>query len=218
MRLLKKAKVNLTIQTTHNNALGSHENKKFYIKLFKMFKHVCKYIFNKPNNILKNFSTVTVQSDLIKKSSNKDLDYLDENNFVNDENKSVLVPHTNEDLSNIDTYLKPTFNFAAYINKSDTLQQLLKLGVNFQKLEKDVEAPPFILKLKFDDIKDHIIFLRELGLENDKIGELITRNPYIFKEDRDNLQVRINYLKYKKFSDEMIQRIIERNPFWLSHR
>lgn len=131
--------------------------------------------------------------------------------------KSVLEP-LDEDISHVSTYLKPTFNFAAYINKSDILQQLLKLGVNFHKIEKDAEAAQFILGLKFEDIKEHIIFLNNLGLTTEQIGYIISKNPLLLKEDLENLEVRINYLKYKKFTNEAILHIIKSNPFWLSKR
>lgn len=124
-----------------------------------------------------------------------------------------------EDISHIAPYLKPTFNFAAYVNKSETLQELLKLGVNLYKLEKDIDVPPFILSLKFEEnIKPYVIFLYDLGLNEEDIGELITKNPFIFKEDLDDLMVRINYLKTKKFDNAMIQRIVSKNPYWLSFR
>lgn len=131
--------------------------------------------------------------------------------------KSVLEPG-DEDISHVSTYLKPTFNFAAYVNKSDTLQQLLKLGVNFHRIEKNLEAVQFMLSLKFEDIKEHIIFLNNLGLTTEQIGYIISRNPLLLKEDLDNLKVRINYLEYKKFTSETIIHIIKSNPFWLSHR
>ncbi|KAJ8924905.1 hypothetical protein NQ315_001062 [Exocentrus adspersus] len=127
--------------------------------------------------------------------------------------KSVLEP-LDEDISHVSTYLKPTFNIAAYVNKSDTLQQLLKLGVDFHRIEKkNVDCISFILGLKFDDIKEHIVFLRDLGLETEDIARHISKNPQLLKEDLANLKVRINYLEYKKFTGEMITRIIQANPF-----
>lgn len=132
--------------------------------------------------------------------------------------KSVLGP-LSEDISHISTYLKPTFNFAAYANKSETIQELVKLGVNLHYIEKKIlDALPFILRLKFDDIKDHILFINNLGVDFQDIGKIITKNPFIFKEKLEDIEVRINYLKFKRFSDEAILRIITKNPFWLSFR
>ncbi|KAF2899919.1 hypothetical protein ILUMI_06258 [Ignelater luminosus] len=138
-------------------------------------------------------------------------DYID----VKFEQKSVLED-CNEDISHIAPYLQPSFNFAAYVNKSETLQQLVKLGVDLHKLEKKVKVPPYILKLDFEkDIKNHVIFLSDLGVANEELGNFISKNPFIFQEDLDNLQVRVNYLKSKKFSDPMVTRIVSCNPFWL---
>lgn len=128
--------------------------------------------------------------------------------------QSVLEECT-DDISHVATYLKPTFNFAAYINKSHTLQELVKLNVDLSVLEKKPKVVPFILKLEFEkDVKNHVIFLSELGVEN--IGAFITKNPFILKEDLENLNIRINYLKSKNFTSGMITSIIARNPIWLS--
>ncbi|CAG9864465.1 unnamed protein product [Phyllotreta striolata] len=121
------------------------------------------------------------------------------------------------DLTAISKILRPGAVSSMYVNKSDILQQLLKLGVELYKLEKDPEGMKFILTLKFEDIKDTIIFLKELGVETQQIGYIITKNPLLLKESLDDLKVRINYLQYKKFTPEMITRIIENNPVWLTH-
>lgn len=131
--------------------------------------------------------------------------------------KSLFEP-LSEDISHVSSYLRPTFNFAAYANKSNTIQELVKLGIDLHYIEKkQTDAIPFILGLNFDDIKEHIIFLNQLGLRNEEIARIVTRNPYIFKEELDNLEVRVTYLKYKKFTDDMILRILGNNPFWLSY-
>ncbi|XP_044750479.1 transcription termination factor 3, mitochondrial [Coccinella septempunctata] len=135
---------------------------------------------------------------------------------LDEEQPKSVLEECKEDLSHVAPYLKPSFNFAAYVNNSETLQELLKLGVNLYEIEKIRDAPAYITSLKFeDDIKEHVIFLHNLGLSIDQIGNFITKNPFIFKEDLDNLKTRIAYLKFKKFSDESITRIISLNPSWL---
>ena len=137
---------------------------------------------------------------------------------INETKNSVLEP-LSEDISHISTNLKPTFNFAAYADKSETLQELVKLGVNLHVIEKKmVDCIPYILRLKFEDIRDHIIFLTELGCKNEDIAFIVTKNPLIFKESLENLEVRINYLKFKKFTDEAILRLVTNSPGWLSFR
>lgn len=135
------------------------------------------------------------------------------------EDKVSVLEDCKEDISHVAPYLKPTFNFAAYVNKSETLQQLVKLGVNLHKIEKSVEAAPFILKLDFEkDIKNYIQFFHDHGVSLEGIAEIITRNPFILKENLGDLEVRINYLESKRFHNEMIARIVSSNPYWLSFR
>jgi len=69
---------------------------------------------------------------------------------------SILEP-SSEDLSTVAPYFQPSFNFAAYINNSPTLQELVKLGVDLHSLERKKDVPEFILRLEFNrDMKEHI--------------------------------------------------------------
>lgn len=130
--------------------------------------------------------------------------------------KSVLEECT-EDISHVAPYLRPSFNFAVYVNRSETLKQLVKLGVDLHRLEKKEDVPNFILGLDFErDVAKHLLFLRDLGVHPDELGEFLSKNPLILKEDLGTLEVRVNYLKSKRFTDAMITRIVARNPFWLS--
>lgn len=149
-----------------------------------------------------------------------DLESIDEaiKNLEEEKPKSILQ-NCEEDLSHIAPYLKPSYNFAAYVNKSETLQELLKLGVNLYKVEKIRDAPNYITSLNFEnDIKEHVIFIHSLGLSVENIGVFITKNPFIFKEDLNDLKTRVAYLKFKKFDDESITRILSLNPKWLQFR
>ncbi|KAK4879595.1 hypothetical protein RN001_007741 [Aquatica leii] len=159
----------------------------------------------------------TVQNELtretLQRSTQLTTNRLEDVGLSKDERKSVLEDCT-EDISHVATYLKPTFNFAAYVNKSETLQQLVMLNVNLSLLEKNKEAVPYVLGLNFEkDVKNHVVWLSELGIDN--IGWFLTKNPFIFRESLENLLVRINYMKSKNFSDSMITAIISRNPTWL---
>jgi hypothetical protein len=70
--------------------------------------------------------------------------------------KSLLEPCT-EDLPTVAPYFQPSFNFAAYVNNSATLQELVKLGVDLHSLERRKNVPQFILRLEFSrDMKEHI--------------------------------------------------------------
>jgi mTERF domain-containing protein, mitochondrial len=116
----------------------------------------------------------------------------------------------------IPTITQPAFNFSAYINKSKTLQELLKLGVDLHQLEKRKGIPEYILKLDFErDIKEHLLFLHDMNVPADALGKFITTNPLIFKEEINNLLLRVCYLQSKNFSASQITRVILENPFWL---
>lgn len=130
---------------------------------------------------------------------------------------SILAERS--DLDGVDTpslNLKPSFNLAAYVNKSDTLQQLVKLGVDLHRLEKKPDLAQFVLGLDFQhQIQPYLLFLCDRGIVPEELGKYLTKNPAILKEDLDDLQVRISYLQSKKFKANEIQRIVQKNPFWL---
>lgn len=172
-----------------------------------VYNTICRYTHTE-NLDIKSTIVQLNKLDIIAPSNNEFLG-------ISEKRQSVLED-CNEDISHIATYLKPTFNLAAYVNKSDTLQQLVKLGVELYKFDKKQELSSYILTLDFEkDIKNHVIYLCDLGVPVTEIGNYITKNPAIFKEKLQDLDVRINYLKSKKFKSEMIQRIISKNPFWL---
>ncbi|XP_065074336.1 transcription termination factor 3, mitochondrial-like [Ochlerotatus camptorhynchus] len=136
--------------------------------------------------------------------------------MLRDDVRSVLEPASADRSVEFYPHTKPSFNFAAYVNKSDTLQKMVQLGVDLHKLEKRKGIPQFILQLDFErDMKEHLKFLAEIGVAPDQLGEFVTKNPLIFKEDLGNMEVRINYLESKRFQPEQVARIVSKNPFWL---
>lgn len=136
------------------------------------------------------------------------------------DDRDVKPPHPldvcTEDLSDIGSPLTPTFSFAKYANKSHTIQELVKLGVNLYKFEGQKGMVQYILNLNFErDVMPYIRFLHDCGVPADYLGEFITKNPNIFKEDMDDLHTRIRYLRAHNFSKPMIKDIICKNPNWL---
>ncbi|XP_030571292.1 transcription termination factor 3, mitochondrial [Drosophila novamexicana] len=110
----------------------------------------------------------------------------------------------------------PTFNLAAHVNSSNTLQQLLSLGVDLHSIERRKGLGQFVLRLDFEqNVKPYLTFLADNGVSPDDFGQMITKNPLLFKEDLDDLQTRVAYLKSKRFSNEALQRIFTKNPYWL---
>lgn len=134
-----------------------------------------------------------------------------------DDLPEVFKPATAEIIENTPTFSTPTFNFAAYANKSETIQKLVGLGVNLSKIEKKKGFPQYVLKLDFErDIKKHLLFLHDLGVPAEEFGYFITKNPLIFKESIEDLETRVYYLRAKNFEVSQVCDIVVRNPFWLS--
>lgn len=133
-----------------------------------------------------------------------------------DYNDKPLEP-SDTNFSTMSPVLRPTFNLAAYVNESYSLQQLVKLGVELYKFDSDPKVMETILKLDFErDMKPYIRFVHDCGVPEEKLGNFFTKNPMIFTEHMDDLITRINYLEYKKFTKEMITTIIQKHPKWLS--
>ncbi|KAG5891264.1 hypothetical protein JTB14_019671 [Gonioctena quinquepunctata] len=166
-----------------------------------MFRKVTTYCFS-VNNSKYVFRTLrnAVNKDIVPSNTNASLieQNVSEDIALSDVAPQPQKPHRTQ-FSELSEYLRPGAVSSLYVNKSDSLQQLLKLG------------------LKFEDYRDHVLFLKDLNVPTEKIGKIITNNPFFLKEHLNDLQVRLNYLQYKRFTDEMIQRIVETNPFWLTH-
>lgn len=110
----------------------------------------------------------------------------------------------------------PTFNLAAYVNKSECLQEFIKMGVDLNSIERRKGLGEFVLNLNYNDtVKPHLLFLADLGIPPDLFGQFITKNPLIFKESVEDLTVRVNYLESKKFTPQQIIKIVSKNPYWL---
>jgi len=112
--------------------------------------------------------------------------------------------------------LPPTFNLASYVNKSELLQQMVKLGVSIHHWERMKDVNTWILKKDFAmDVQPIIRFLVDQGVEPNTLGNILTKNPFILNTSMEELETRNNYLLQKNFTKEMISRIYTRNPFWL---
>ncbi|KAG7207511.1 hypothetical protein KM043_009143 [Ampulex compressa] len=121
-----------------------------------------------------------------------------------------------EDLSHLGPYATPLHSFAKYANDSYTVQQLIKLGVQLYKIERDPEMLERILRMDFEkDIGPYIRFLHDCGVPADHLGQVITKSPWILKEDMDNLRTRIRYLKAHDFNTDLISVVVTKNPNWL---
>lgn len=140
--------------------------------------------------------------------------------FKNQTNECNSIKNTCEeqDLSGVTSFYPKSFNFAAYVNSSETLQKLIELNVDLSKIEKKPKIAEKLLHLDMNsNINNHIVFLSDY-VEMKDMGKFITKNVMIFYESIDDLKVRVNYLMSKKFNDHQIRFIISKNPFWLMFR
>lgn len=175
------------------------------------------------NNLADNGDTLKSRHDLNENTTpscnvKQIISNLPSQDFLDD--RDITLPHPldtcNEDLSDIGPYLTPTFTFAKYANKSHTIQELVKLGVNLYKIESNKGMVEYILKLDFErDVKPYIRFLHDCGVPADSLGDFFTKNPNILKVDMDDLRTRIRYLRAHEFNIDMIKTIICKNPKWL---
>ncbi|CAN8027226.1 unnamed protein product [Ixodes persulcatus] len=121
-----------------------------------------------------------------------------------------------EFLDEVGPGLHRSFNLAAYVNQSETLQKFLQLGVDLSRFDRKPGVPQMILALDFEkDVEPVIRFLTSLGVEPDRLGYLFTKNPKILEQQLENLQVRVDYLLSKKFTKEQVGRIASNAPFFL---
>lgn len=132
--------------------------------------------------------------------------------------RSILEPVEDEYEIYAEPMVRPTFTLAHYVQKSETLQQLLKLGVSLHKWD-EMGVGQLIANLDFkQDVEPYILFFtREVGLPLNEVSQIFTHNPHILKESLDDIQTRINYLQLKRFKPEEVARIVLKNANWLSY-
>ncbi|XP_077862761.1 transcription termination factor 3, mitochondrial-like [Saccoglossus kowalevskii] len=141
--------------------------------------------------------------------------------------KQGLVTHKmfedldDEFLESIQPYITPQLpvspTFATYVDQSETLSNLVKIGMDLSKVQKRWTFKDNLIKMDFDkDIKDKLSFLHHVGVDDSLLGKFLTKNPFILMESVDNLEARVAYLNLKNFTDEAISQIITRAPYFLN--
>lgn len=110
-----------------------------------------------------------------------------------------------------------TFTLRDYVDKSETLRNLVQLGVNLSKLEQRPNVGSMLVRLDFQtDVAPRLFFLKDLGVEDSRLGPLLTKNPFILTESLENLQARVSYLKSKNFSSESVAAMVSKAPYLLN--
>lgn len=115
--------------------------------------------------------------------------------------------------------LKRSFNLAAYVNTSETLQELIKLGVSLYDIENtNIKAAQKLVMLDFGrDCAPYIKLLVAHGLKTKNLGRFISEFPDIFSVPLDDLEIRIKYLKSKGFSKKHISTALNRSSQIISN-
>ncbi|XP_060753325.1 transcription termination factor 3, mitochondrial [Tachysurus vachellii] len=110
-----------------------------------------------------------------------------------------------------------TFTLRDYVDKSETLTNLVHLGVNLSKLEERPNVGSMLVRLNFqDDVVPRLLFLKDLGVQDVHLGPMLTKNPFLLTENMENLQNRVSYLKSKKFSSESVAEMVSKAPYLLN--
>lgn len=132
---------------------------------------------------------------------------------------SPVTVENKEFLNELTPAIKRSYNFAAYIRDSITLQELVKLGVSLYDIENtNNEAARHILKLDFqNDCVPYIKFLVDHGLKERNLGRFISEFPDIFREPLEELEYKIKYYRSKNFSDKLVAKSLNRSSHFISH-
>ncbi|XP_007245789.3 transcription termination factor 3, mitochondrial [Astyanax mexicanus] len=110
-----------------------------------------------------------------------------------------------------------SFTLRDYVDKSETLRNLVQLGVDLSKLEERRNVGSMLVRLDFQaDVAPRLFFLKDLGVEDSHLGPLFTKNPFILTESLENMQARVSYLKSKKFSSESVAAMVIKAPYLLN--
>ncbi|XP_053571202.1 transcription termination factor 3, mitochondrial [Bombina bombina] len=110
-----------------------------------------------------------------------------------------------------------SFTLQDYVDQSETLKQLVLLGVDLSKVEKRPNVGNLLLRLDFErDVSKILLFLKDVGLEDNQLGSFLTKNPFILSGDLENLHKRVAYLSSKKFSKHEIARMVAHAPYLLN--
>uniref|UniRef100_A0A8C4RC16 Mitochondrial transcription termination factor 3 n=1 Tax=Eptatretus burgeri TaxID=7764 RepID=A0A8C4RC16_EPTBU len=110
-------------------------------------------------------------------------------------------------------------SFRSYVGHSETLQKLVRLGMDLWRVERKIPAANILLRLSFEkDVQPRLVLLQSFGLQLDRLGRVLTRNPYLLNPNllEENLKARVDFLLSRHFTREMVGRMIGAAPFLLS--
>lgn len=121
-----------------------------------------------------------------------------------------------------------TFTLGDYVDRSETLTNLVHLGmffllfiyvylmwahmwpcpfflgVNLSKLEERPNVGSMLVRLDFqEDVVPRLLYLKDLGVQDFQLGPMLTKNPFLLTESLENLQARselITCLSYLNYA------------------
>uniref|UniRef100_A0A0B6ZN96 Transcription termination factor 3, mitochondrial n=1 Tax=Arion vulgaris TaxID=1028688 RepID=A0A0B6ZN96_9EUPU len=130
--------------------------------------------------------------------------------------KDVTIQRKPVDMMTLPELSRASFNIVPYVKRSVTLQNLVRIGVNLDKVQRVAGMAEHLIKSNFDkDIVPYLKILIRVGVRADKIGYVFTVNPLLLKEPVEDLEQRIGYLLHKKFTLAEIADIIMAAPVTL---
>lgn len=170
--------------------------------------------------------TFSVKEKVSEKDIEKMFDYSVEKAIISDhwddamevirksEDIFPLTKPSEDDLLNIRAS-RPTMTLASLVNESNTLQNLVDLGVHLHRWDKNGHLG-LAAKLDFArDVAPTVRFLADIGVEHNDVGRILTLCPQILEETEHNLKARVAYLVSKKFEMQDIAHIVTSSPSWL---
>ncbi|KAF6774706.1 hypothetical protein AHF37_05923 [Paragonimus kellicotti] len=117
------------------------------------------------------------------------------------------------DINSLTPIIPPSGNLAAYVPRSYTLSQLVRLGVDLSKLEAIPGAANFLVKLDFPKSVEPVLWkLHHHGFCASQIARVCTAFPKLFQLPLNEIDSRINYFVQHGFNTSIIPEMFCRCP------
>ncbi|KAF5394092.1 hypothetical protein PHET_12246 [Paragonimus heterotremus] len=121
------------------------------------------------------------------------------------------------DVNSLTPIIPPSGNLAAYVPRSYTLSQLVRLGVDLSRLEAIPGAANFLVKLDFHKSVEPVLWkLHHHGFRAAQIARVCTAFPKVFQLPLNEIDSRINYFVQRGFNTSIIPEMFYRCPVILA--
>ncbi|CAL8073358.1 unnamed protein product [Calicophoron daubneyi] len=120
------------------------------------------------------------------------------------------------DLNVICPEIKSSGNLAAYVPRSYTLTQLVKLGVDLSKIESVPGVANMLVKMDFHSSIEPVLWkLSDLGFSLNQIARVLTVFPKILQVPLGEIERRIFYFLERGFNQAFVVDMLHRYPLVL---